>query len=354
VLILWVCAYRLHWTAGLPATMWHAHEMVYGFAAAGMAGVLAALVPAWSGAVPTPEKRLAFLAVLWVLGRVAMVAGGVLPQWLVAVIDLSFLPAFAIAVIAPQVVARPARNLLLLLLLAVLWAGDAAMHSEAFGSTFELAERGARIGIDAYLVLIAVIGGYAIPDATNRFLGAGDMRLSARSIPMLDGLSIATVVLYLVSDAIVGMSSATSCIAFVAALLNGARLCLWRGHRVINAPSLLMLHLGYLWMVMGLLLEAAVPMTGAIADMAAIHVLTAGAIGTTLLAVISRESLVHGGRGLTVNRVTLCAYALVSLAVVLRIAALIVPGAFVDLVIISGVIWALGFTFVLASYLPAR
>jgi uncharacterized protein involved in response to NO len=330
--------------------MWHAHEMVYGFAAAGMAGVLAALVPAWSGAVPTPEKRLAFLAVLWVLGRVAMVAGGALPHWLVAVIDLSFLPAFAIAVIAPHVAARPARNLTLLLLVAVSWAGDVAMHAEAFGSTFALAECGARIGVDVYLVLIAVIGGCTIPDATNRF----HPHPSARSIALLDRLAIAAVVLYLVCDASIGMSSTTSCIAFVAALLNGARLWLWRGHRVINAPSLLMLHLGYLWMVMGLLLEAAVPMTGAIADMAAIHVLTAGAIGTTLLAVISRESLVHGGRGLTAHWVTLSAYVLVSLAVVLRIAALFVPGAFVDLVITSGVIWAVGFMFLLTSSLPVR
>jgi uncharacterized protein involved in response to NO len=352
-LILWVIAYRLHWADRLPATMWHAHEMVYGFAAAGLAGVLAALVPRWSGALPISDTRLTVLAGVWLLGRIAMATGGVLPSWAVAVVDLSFLPLFAITVVGPHIAARPHRNLGLLLLLALLWLGQGVMDAETFGATFGLAERGARIGTVVYLLLIAAIGGYAIPDTTNRFLGAHAEKETARSLTALDVLSVGSLALYLASDAIAGIGILTSIVALGAAIVNGLRLWLWRGYR-IRSVDLTMFHLGYLWMVVGLLLEAAVPIAHGVADMAAIHVLSAGAVGTMLLAVISRESLLHGAHRLAATPTTMISYTLVSLAVVLRIAALFVPGAFVPLVIASGTIWAAGFLVLLVTYLPAR
>jgi uncharacterized protein involved in response to NO len=354
VLVLWVLAYRLAWADRVPATMWHAHEMIYGFAAAGLAGVLAALVPSWSGALPCTDTRLIFLTSIWLLGRIAMVFAALLPHVLVAVLDLSFLPVFAALVVVPHIGGRPGRNLGLLLLLLVLWLGQTAMDAEAFGATFSLAERGARIGVDTYLVVIGAIGGYAIPAATNRFLASHDPGLRARSLGLLDALSVGLLILYLVSDAVAGMNRFTAIAALGAAIANGARFLLWQGHRTLKAPSLAVLHLGYFWMVAGLLLEAATPIAGGIVDMAAIHVLTAGAVGTTLMAVISRESLLHGRHGLSAGPTSLAAYALVSVSVVLRIAALFVPGAFVGLVIASGMIWAFGFLVLVAAYLPTR
>jgi len=226
------------------------------------------------------------------------------------------------------------------------------MHAEAFGATFSVAERGARVGIDCYLLLIAMIGGHAIPDATNRFLRARDLPEAARSMPLIDRLAIAALLLYLLSDSTTGVSDFTSVAALAAAILNGVRLWFWRGYRVGGAPSLSILHLGYLWMVLGLAFEAAVPITNGVADMAAIHVLSAGAIGTMLLAAISHESLAHSRHGTMAGPGMIAAYGLVSLAVVLRIAALFVPGGFVDLIIVSGAVWALGFLFLLATYLP--
>jgi len=351
ILVEWIVASRLHWTSAVPPTMWHAHEMVYGFAAAGLAGVVGAWVPDWSGETPSTDARLAFLAGIWILGRVAMAATGLLPSWLVATVDLSFLPALALLVLAPHIAARPARNLPLLALIAALCLGNAAMHAEGFGGTFAVAERGARIGIDCYLLLIVTIGGRAIPDTTNRFLQARGLRVSARSMPLIDGLAIAAMLLYLVSDSITGMSHLTSLAALVAAIVNGVRLWFWQGYRVLHAPSLAILHLGYLWMVLGLALEAVVPITSGVADMAAIHLLSAGAIGTMLLAAISHESLAHGRHGTVAGPVMIAAYALVSLAVILRVAALFVPGGFVDLIIASGAVWALGFLCLLVTYL---
>lgn len=352
-LILWVLAYRLEWADVVPATMWHAHEMVYGFGAAGLVGILAALVPRWSGALPVTDTRLSWLAAVWALGRIGMLFGHGLPAWLVAGMDLAFLPLCVAIIVRPYLASKPDLNVRLLLVLGVLWLGQILMDTEAFGFPYDVAERGSRIGLDGYLVLIAAIGGYAIPDAINGFFAARGAESRARSLVGLDTLSVGMIILYLAVDAILGRSLPTSVAAGVAAVANGWRLWLWHGYRVRSA-SLSMLQLAYLWMVAGLSLEAAAAFTPGVVDMAAIHVLAAGAIGTALLAVISRESAFHRTHQTEASAAILIAYALVSLAVAVRIAALFVPGGFANLVIVSGVIWAAGFLMVLGTYWPAR
>lgn len=350
VLAEWVLAVRLGWADAVPPVMWHAHELVYGFATAGFAGVVSTWVPGWSGAPRVDPTRMYWLAGLWLLGRAAAAVSAVLPAWLVAVVDLSFLPALAALVVIPHLTARPERNLPLLALIGVLWLGNLAMHAEVFGGTFAFAERGARIGVDAYLLLIAVVCGRAIPDATNRLLADRGSPLEIRRMPVLDGLAVAALLVYLISDSIAGMSPWTSTAALAASVFNAVRLFRWHGYRTIRTPAVAILHLGYLWLVIGLLLEAAVLVSNGVADMAAIHALTAGAIGTMLLAAIAHESRVHSGASARADKPVFAACGLVSIAVVLRIAALFVPGAFAELIIASGAIWSLGFLCLIASY----
>jgi uncharacterized protein involved in response to NO len=347
----WVVAVRLGWVDALPPVMWHAHELVYGFAAAGFAGVISAWLPGWSGAPHVDVTRIYWLAGIWLLGRAATAVSALLPAWLVTIVDLSFLPALAALVVIPHLAERPERNLPILALIAVLWFGDCAMHAEAFGGTFTLAERGARIGVDAYLLLIAAVCGHAIPDATNQLLTEQGSAVQIRPMPTLDGLAIAALLVYLISDGINGVSHSTSAAALAAGVFNGVRLFCWHGYRTIRTPAVAILHLGYLWLVVGLLLEAAVPVTNGVADMAAIHALTAGAIGTLLLAAIAHESMVHSDASARAEKPLFAAYGLVSIAVVLRVAALFVFGAFVDLIIASGAVWSLGFFCLAASYL---
>jgi len=351
VLVVWVVFYRLQLPQAVPPVLWHAHEMLYGFAAAGMAGVLLGLVPRWSNAAPVGNVELTVLAIVWLLGRVAMAFIGTIPPWPAAIVDLVFLPAFVGVVIVPLLAARPSRNLLMLGLCAILWAGNLTMHADWLGWTYETAERGARIGMDAYLMLIAVLGGYAIPELTNRALQARGSRATARSFPPLDGLAILSLALYLLSDAMSGTSAATRWIALAAAVLNGARLMLWQGVHIRHAPMLWSLHLGYFWLVVGLLTEAAALVGGPVVHMAAVHVLTAGAIGTMVIAVVARAGVAHKGPLLAAHPAVIAAYALVSLAAILRIVALFVPDQFVDLVIASGIVWTLGFFVFLVAYL---
>src|SRR5205085_636746 len=114
----------------LPLPYWHGHEMVFGFGTAALAGFLLTAVPNWINTGPVRGARLALLACVWLAARVAAWTAG--PLWFAA-IDLAFLPTL-VAMIAPGIIRRSGkRNGVFVLMLAILWSADLAVHLEALG-----------------------------------------------------------------------------------------------------------------------------------------------------------------------------------------------------------------------------
>jgi len=350
---IWVAAV-FGWLA-LPVEMevsWHAHEMVYGFAAAGLAGFTLTAVPNWTGAPPLRGTPLAGLALLWLVGRVAMTLPAVFPPQVGAGIDLVFIPALVLGIIGPLVAARKAHNLILLIPLAVFWIGDWMMQAQFTGIGEDTAGPGSRIGIDVMLLMITVIGGRIIPTFTTNALHAPGSSVGAINVSLVDRSAIAAMALLIIVEAVTEMSVMTGVVALVAAVLNAIRLAGWRGAATLRSPILWILHLGYLWLIVGLALKAAAALSDMVPDSAALHALTIGAIGTMLLAVMSRAALGHTGRPLNAHALTVGAYVLISVAAVLRVAAALIPTAYMDLLIASGITWPVGFALFLCVYAP--
>src|SRR5574337_15597 len=75
-----------------PPVLWHAHEMIYGFAVAVVVGFLMTAGKAWTG-LPTPRgPALGALAALWIAARCAALAA---PYAVYAVLDFALLPLVA-------------------------------------------------------------------------------------------------------------------------------------------------------------------------------------------------------------------------------------------------------------------
>jgi uncharacterized protein involved in response to NO len=110
-------------------------------------------------------------------------------------------------------------------------------------------------------------------------------------------------------------------VALAACGLNGARLVLWSGWHVRREPLLWILHLGYLWIVIALLLKGLAPFAGGIVPSAWLHAMGTGAVGTLIIGVMSRVSLGHTGRALSLPRFGTVMYAAVLAAGVLRVSA---------------------------------
>ena len=92
VLVLWLCwiAGRIELPTAFAPSLWHGHEMLYGFAAAAVAGFLLTAIPNWTGRLPICGAPLAALAATWLAGRIAVATSGLVGALPAACIDLSF------------------------------------------------------------------------------------------------------------------------------------------------------------------------------------------------------------------------------------------------------------------------
>lgn len=337
--------------ANVAPAVWHAHEMIFGFAAASVAGFFLTAVPNWTGAPFVRGLPLATLAATWLAGRIAMHLGAFLPPPVAAAIDLAFLPALA-ASVAPALLSRGVgRNTMLLVVLAALWLADAAMQVEFIGGS-QIRARGARVAIDILALLITVIGGRIVPAFTTTQLQLWGERRLPQSRAGLDKAAILSMVLLLLSEAILGTGEITASIALVAALVQATRLSLWRGLATWRQPILAVLHLGYAWLVLGLVLKGASGFLDWLPETTALHGLTIGTVGTMMTAVMSRAALGHTGRKLEAHTLTVAAYALISIAALLRIVAPAVPELQLHLLTCSGIAWSLAFALFLVVYVP--
>jgi uncharacterized protein involved in response to NO len=129
------------------------------------------------------------------------------------------------------------------------------------------------------------------------------------------------------------------------------RLARWRGHRAWREPIVLVLHLGYAWLAVSLvLLGAAGLLPETFPSASAIHALTAGAVGTMTLAVMTRASLGHTGRAIVADGTTLAIYILVTVGALLRVAAPLFAQQYLSLLVFGGAAWSSAFALFVIRY----
>jgi len=330
------------------AIAWHYHEMLFGYAAAVLAGFALTAIPNWTGRLPLQGAPLLGLVLFWLAGRVAVAASALIGAWAAAAVDLLFLAALA-AVIAREIVAgRNWRNLPLVAAVILLFLCNVLIHYETLG-LIDSAGRAQKFSIAVVIVLITLIGGRIIPSFSRNWLAKrGAARLPA-SFGRFDHLTIAVTLVALTWWAAAPLGSITGGLAIFAAALNLFRLARWQGLATRTEPLLWVMHLGYLWIPVGLLLLALASWLPDFPQSSAIHTLTTGAIGTMTLAVMSRATLGHAGQPLHAGAGLTLAYLLVTAAVVLRISASLWGGLFLPLVSAAAVAWIAAFLFYLAA-----
>jgi uncharacterized protein involved in response to NO len=318
---LWLAAYSggLVLPSRLAPWVWHAHEMIFGFAAASVAGFLLTAIPNWTGRLPLQGAPLAMLVLLWALGRVGLLFSARIGAPPAALADLCFPFAF-LAVVAREILAgRNWRNLPMVGALSLLFAGNLLVHLDALGLA-DTAELGDRIGIATLLMLISLVGGRIIPSFTHNWLTKS--RPGVRPPPSegrFDRLVLAGTAAALAVWTVAPEAVATRWVLAAAGIAIALRLSRWRGLHTTREGLLLILHIGYAWLPLGLLLLALNGVFEIVPPAAALHALTVGAIGTMTLAVMTRASLGHTGHALSAGPVTKTAYALVTIAAMLRV-----------------------------------
>ena len=304
---------------------WHAHEMLFGFLPAVVTGFLLTAIPNWTGRLPVQGYPLLALVVLWLVGRFAVYFSAEI-GWIAAmVLDGAFLLSVAIAAGVEIVAGRNWRNLKVLAPVTVLFAANVLFHVEA--QQWGVTEFSRRLGLSAALVLITIIGGRIIPSFTRNWLGRENPGRLPIPFARFDAGVIILSALALAAWCVVPERTDTGAVLVAAAILNAARLARWAGDRTWRDPLVLVLHLAFAFVPLGLLLAGLAALFPQMVPAAAgLHAFGAGAIGCMTLAVMVRATLGHTGRDLRAGFDGCAVFAAILLAAVLRICAAFHPG----------------------------
>jgi uncharacterized protein involved in response to NO len=350
---LWIGSLAGLWplAEGYGALPWHAHEMIFGYSAAVVAGFLLTAVPNWTGRLPVAGWRLLLLFLLWCAARVAFLVTGWTGSLPAVVLDSLFLPCLLLLLAREVFVGRNWRNLKPLALVAVLAAADIGFHVEVLN--MGIASAASRVGVAALVGLIMLIGGRIVPSFTHTWL----LRMGSERLPIsFNRFDIATLIvsgvallLWILRPGATG----TGILFLIAAILQTLRLWRWAGPYTWREPLVLVLHLGYAFVPLGFLLGGIfIFEPHALAGTAAVHAWTVGAIGIMTLAVMTRATRGHTGRALTASTLTVVTYTMVIAASVLRITAGAFPQAYGGLLELAGVAWIVAFGLFLFEYAP--
>lgn len=349
----WTGAWLAIWPAplaGLSLRQLHGHEMLFGFAAAVVIGIVLTALPSWAH---TPEVRgapLAVLVLVWLAGRVAVWSAPWPAASWHAAIDLAFFPAVFV-VVAPCLL-RAANRLYLLLLpiLLALFGAHLAWYAGTLDGSDRLATTGLRAGVYGLVALFVLKGGVLTPVFTGNALreaGRGDQ---ARFVMALDAAALAVVVALACLDLAGAPANWIGTAAVACTLVHAWRVARWKGWRVVDAPLVWGMHLGFAWLLCAFALKAAAELGSAVPEAAWVHAFTVGSLGLMMLALMTRVVLRHTGRAPVAPRAMSIAMVAMSLAALARLAAVHVDAAGHGLVALAALLWLAPFATWFALY----
>lgn len=328
----------------------HVHEMVFGYPSAVMAGFLLTATPNWTGRLPVTGAPLACLFLLWLAGRVAL-ALPLTSTYPAFIVDASFLAALAGLLWREILAARNLRNIPVCLIVSLLAASNIAFHLLTIGGADTGITVRAALGLVALLLML--IGGRIVPSFTRNWLARMSGTHMPASFSNFDRIALFSGGIAIVCWITSPESLVTGAFTLAASAIHFLRLARWRGWSTVSEPLVVILHIGYLWLPIWLLLVSASTLdAGIIGPSASLHALTAGAIGTMTVAVMSRAILGHSGRQLSAGIGTTAIYTMIAGGALLRISAGFIPIDFVLLMAVSGGLWSAGFLLFVLIYGP--
>ncbi len=349
LMLLWggIWHQRVSAPAYYGAVAWHGHEMLFGYAAAVIAGFLLTAVRNWTGAPTWTGGRLGLLAVLWLLGRLLPWLGGV-PTWVVPLVDVAFLPLVAWSLYAPLWQGQNKVNRVFVPLLLSMALANLFSHLQLLGVVEGIGDM-RRVMVELVLLLIALVGGRVMPFFTQNVVPG----FKPKRYAWVETLTFVGLGLIAAGEASALVpAAALGALWLSVASLQAIRLGGWFDRRVFKIPVLWVLHLGYAWLALGAALVG-LSGFGAFPGSSALHALTAGAIGVFTLGMMARVTRGHTGRPIDVDRPVVAAFVAANVAALMRVfgTAWFASGyaMWVDL---SSTLWVIAFALFAYAHVP--
>lgn len=331
---------------------WHAHEMVFGFVFAIVAGFTLTAVATWTGRTPVHGVELGVLVAAWIAGRIALVYTGQWPPALIAAADMLF-PCLFVLIFGREVLAAGNwRNAPLVGVVALLASLNLVFHvwPDAMPGLDRMV---VLLAVHVVLVLVTVIAGRVIPSFTANWLRALGHTADAmpRVVPMFDITALVMTIVTGIAVTFAPANPVSGIAAMLAAVAHAARLSQWSGLRTISEPLLFVLHVAYMWFPIGYLLVGYSVFGGYLATVA-LHALTIGVIAGMIIAMATRVSLGHTGRPLHAGRLTVVAYVLLMVTGIVRLSGPLFGDWYIQTVELAASLWMIAFALFAWVYWP--
>lgn len=329
---------------------WHAHEMLFGYAGAVIVGYMTVAGANWTGHFPVAGRPIVVLVGLWLAGRMAMLAQGALGP-AAAIIEATFLILFAGALWREQLAARNWRGVAPCIVISLLALANVGFHAGAAAPALGVLSERMAIGLVTFL--IALMGGRLVPSFTRNWMAQRKITPEPAPLGPFDLATLGVAGVGLALWIVLPAAIPAGVVLMIAGIALFVRLLRWRGWVAVDEGMVLILHLAYFWCALGLaMLGASILFPDAVPGSAAIHALTAGAIGVMTLAMMTRVSCSHTGRERHADGITLVIYALANVAAATRVLAPFIVSLYLEWLTVSAVCWSAAFGLFALAYGP--
>lgn len=328
-------------------TGWHAHEMLFGYTVAVIAGFLLTAAGNWTGVKIINGWRLALLSIIFLLGRFAPFITE-LPHWFIATIDLTFIPLVALLLAAPIIKAKQWSNFIFIPILLFMATANLMVHLSALNIIAIAGVTGSRMMLYLVVLLIVIMGGRVIPFFTER----GVSNASTKKWSVIEFLSPVSIVFLAIADLTSLNTIITAYIALFSAVIHFVRLTGWYSGKIWQVPLVWILHIAYSWFVVGFIIKG-LPAFSLDKSLFAYHAFTVGGIGIMTLGMMARVSLGHTGREMKINKGMVLAFILINIAAVVRVIfPMFMTNNYLELIQYAAWLWILAFVIFLVVYTP--
>jgi len=351
-MIAWIAVYLFHLPvtlSGISMFQWHAHELIFGYAMAVIAGFLLTAARNWTGEETIRGPALALLFAMWIVARLLMLSGTAFLLW-AAITDLLFMLGLSIAVARPVLKVRQKRQAPILLILALLIAANLLFYLGALGQVSQGAQLGNYGGLYLILGIVLFMGRRVIPFFTERGVG---YPVELKNDRWND---IASFILYpgfLISEVFFPHHFMGALLAAGLFILNSLRVHGWHTLGIWQKPLLWGLFAAFIMINLGFMLRAFMPVT-AIPDYLPIHAFAVGGIGIVTVSMMARVTLGHTGRNIHNAQpvMSLLLGSLVLTTTIRLFLPMLDPGHYRLWITASGLMWIISFSLFAAVFIP--
>jgi uncharacterized protein involved in response to NO len=351
-MLAWVGVYRGWWMMPfeqLPPMTWHAHEMIYGYALAVVAGFLLTAVKNWTGIQTAYGWRLALLALFWVCARIGALVDTPISQWLLLAGDMAFVFMLCFEIAWPILRARKWEQIGILAKVILLGLSSALFYAGLLGWHEQALYWGLYSGLYLIIGLIITMGRRVIPFFIERGV---DSKVELMNLRFIDLAAIPVFLLFYVLEVFTPFQALASIMALVLCLFYLVRLRLWHHPDIWKKPLLWSLYLSQVFITIGLLMLG-LRLIVDVPSFLAIHAFAYGGIGLVTLGMMARVSWGHSGRDVFNPPALLnWVFALLFIGAMVRVFLPLVIGHYAILVLIAQVFWIASFGLFLWLYMP--